>query len=234
MEKTDKKESQEAMDGPDRDDDKSFRPSALPYFLPFVVFCGLTTVSSFFPQTLTWLYPLKTVTVAVLILVCWKYYEPLRPGHHLPAIAMGIFVCIVWVVPEGYAPAMSKESRIFDPLESLGPWQAPLWIGIRLIGASVVVAVMEEVFWRGFLIRWIINTDFRSVELGLFTWPSFIITSVLFGVEHHRWFVGILAGILYNLLLYRTKSLYACIVAHGVTNLCLGVYVITTKQWGFW
>ena len=41
-------------------------------------------------------------------------------------------------------------------------------------------------------------------------------------------------GVAYNLLLYRTKSLYACIVAHGVTNLAPAIYVLATGEWSFW
>ncbi len=129
---------------------------------------------------------------------------------------------------------MKSDALPFDPFEKLSPAQAYAWIAIRLFGASVVVPIMEELFWRGFIIRWIINADFRRVNIGRFTWTSFITTSVLFGLEHNRWCVGILAGVLYNLLLYRTKSLYACIIAHGITNLGLGVYVITAHQWAFW
>ena len=70
--------------------------------------------------------------------------------------------------------------------------------------------------------------------MGLFTWPSFLVTSALFAVEHDRWLVGLMAGVAYNLLFYRTKSLYACMVAHGVTNLALGIYVLRTGQWTFW
>jgi len=102
------------------------------------------------------------------------------------------------------------------------------------VGASVVVAVMEEVFWRGFLLRWIVNQDFRKVPIGAFTWPSFLVTSALFAVEHPRWLVGLMAGVAYNLLLYRTRSLYACIVAHGVTNLVLALWVLHTGRWSFW
>jgi CAAX prenyl protease-like protein len=205
-----------------------------PYILPFVIFCGLTVISSSFPQTFLYLYPVKTLAVAITLFLCWKAYDPLRPGHHMMAILMGVWVLLIWILPEGHVPAMKTEAPPFNPLEELKPGPAFIWIGIRLIGAAVVVPVMEELFWRGFLIRWIINSDFRSVKIGYFTWPSFIITSALFGVEHNRWFVGILAGVFYNLLLYRTKSLYACIIAHGVTNLGLGVYVIMTKEWGFW
>ena len=54
------------------------------------------------------------------------------------------------------------------------------------------------------------------------------------GFEHHRVIVGIIAGLLYNLLLIRQKKLKGVILAHGVTNLGLGIYVLLTGNWMFW
>lgn len=82
--------------------------------------------------------------------------------------------------------------------------------------------------------RWIINPNFQKVAIGTFSWPSFLLTTLLFASEHNRRLVGLIAGVAYNLLLYRTRSLYACIIAHGVTNLALGIYVLTTGAWSFW
>jgi CAAX prenyl protease-like protein len=93
---------------------------------------------------------------------------------------------------------------------------------------------MEELFWRSWLLRYIISQDFKSVEIGRFTLPSFLIGTVMFGLEHNLWLAGIMAGALYSLLLYRTKSLAQCIVAHAVTNLLLGIYVLQTGKWYFW
>jgi CAAX prenyl protease-like protein len=93
---------------------------------------------------------------------------------------------------------------------------------------------MEELFWRSFLIRYVISPDFSRVPIGMFTWSSFLITAVLFGLEHNLFVAGILAGIAYNLLLYYTRSLSACILAHAITNFILGVYVLQTGKWHFW
>jgi len=106
--------------------------------------------------------------------------------------------------------------------------------GIRLLGASLVVPFMEEIFWRSFIIRYIISTDFRAVPIGKFTLASFLISVVLFGVEHHFWLAGMMAGAIYNLLLYKTGRIWPCILAHTVTNLALGVHVLITKEWIWW
>ncbi len=206
----------------------------LPFVLPFFVFMIFTGLTGSFSETdIIWIYPLKTCVVAVLLAFCWSHYTDWKISYHFFAIFIGLIVLVVWVVPEGYYPTVT-ESVAFNPYTHMSGALLYIWISFRLIGASVVVPIMEEVFWRNFLLRWIINPDFKKVSLGTFTWGSFLIGSVLFGFEHHRWFVGILAGMLYSLILYRTKSIYACVLAHAVTNLGLGIYVLATQQWSFW
>lgn len=110
-----------------------------------------------------------------------------------------------------------------------------LLAAIRLFGASIVVPVMEELFWRSFLIRWIINPeDFKNIPLGTFTLSSFAITVVLFGLEHHLWLAGMVAGAIYNGVLYKTRGLWPCVIAHAVTNLTLGIHVLITQEWQWW
>ena len=100
----------------------------------------------------------------------------------------------------------------------------------------VVVPLLEEIFWRGFLLRELIHPDFTKVPFGTFSWASFGIVTAGFCLEHSPadWPAAILTGALYNLVAYRTRSLAACVLAHAITNLILSVYVMETKQWGFW
>ena len=82
--------------------------------------------------------------------------------------------------------------------------------------------------------RYIIRADFDKVPVGVFTVASFCISAVLFGMEHNLWLAGIMAGAVYNLILYKTRSITQCIVAHGVTNGVLGIWVLITHAWQFW
>jgi CAAX prenyl protease-like protein len=95
--------------------------------------------------------------------------------------------------------------------------------------------VIEELFWRGWLMRYAISPRFETIRLGTYSAFSFWITAVLFASEHGSfWEVGLVAGIIYNWWMLRTHSLGDCITAHAVTNACLAAYVIAGGQWQYW
>jgi CAAX prenyl protease-like protein len=94
--------------------------------------------------------------------------------------------------------------------------------------------VMEEIFWRSFGLRYATTPEFTSLPIGSFSWQGFAIVAALFGAAHPEWLVAVLCAAAYALLLRYTRSLFACVIAHAVTNLSLGLYVLTTGHWRFW
>jgi CAAX protease family protein len=209
-----------------------FAHPAVPYVLPFAVFLLLTELARWIPNSQLWLYPLKTVIAGALLLWFRRTYSEIKPDFSPPALGVGVLVFALWVPLYG-GHLLLADPEVTDPYELAGR-AAPAWIGVRLFGSSVVVPVMEELFWRSFLLRYLISPDFRRVPPGTFTWFSFAVTAALFGAEHNQWLAGVAAGILYALLLYRTKSLSACVLAHATTNFLLGIYVLHTRQWQYW
>ena len=205
----------------------------LPFVAPFALFVGFTGLQPLVPGGVAWVYPVKTVLTGAAILALARWLSAPEAPFALAAVGVGVAVLAVWVLSDGLYPLLDARPA-FDPFRELTRPQAYAWIAFRLVGAAAVVPIAEEFFWRGFLIRWIVNPNFRSVRMGTFTWVSFLVTSVLFAVEHDRWLAGLIAGVAYNGLYYRTRSLKACIVAHGVTNLGLGIYVLVSNAWRFW
>ncbi len=211
----------------------------VPYVAPFVLFLLLTEPARHFPALSPYLYILKTFLVGALLWY-WraKYKEDLSAkltgAEMLSAICCGLLVLVIWIVPENYLFKVG-ESTPFNP-QALGDSSAAamVFIAVRLLGSSLVVPVMEELFWRSFLMRYLVNPDFRLVTMGTFSWFSFLGTALFFGAEHHRIVVGVIAGIFYGLLLVRQKKLWGVIVAHAVTNLGLGIYILATGSWYFW
>ncbi|MFQ5587562.1 MAG: CAAX prenyl protease-related protein [Nitrospiria bacterium] len=215
--------------------------------LPFASYMAFIAIPSLFfsdtgPEaggTPLWLYPIQITLVAAVLIFYWKDYAELKnklfanTGEAVLSVGVGIAVYFLWVRMD-FPWAMQGEAGAgYDPFQD-GGGIGLFYAGMRLVGAAFIVPVMEEVFWRSFIIRYIISPDFLKVRLGQFTWVSFLITVVLFGVEHNLWLAGMMAGIAYNLLLYKTRRLWPCIVAHGVTNFILGVHVLVTGEWFWW
>lgn len=209
---------------------------ALEQALRYFVGTGLLPLSE---PSLLYLYPLKVVTVSILLIVCLKQCDELSFSDfkNLPAtltsILTGLVVFILWInmdwtfgsdgPPSGYDPYRISDAGIRNVL-----------IAFRIAGAALVVPLMEELFWRSFLLRYLIKTDFTTVAIGTFTWGSFAIVAALFGLEHDYIIAGVMAGVAYNLLAVYTRSIAQCVLSHGVTNLVLGIYVLTSGKWQFW
>jgi len=188
---------------------------------------------------LYYLYPVKALTVAALLFcyrhqyreLCWR--DLARWRHTTLSVIVALLTCTIWVWTD-WAFAVTGPPTGFNP--ELFPTQ-PLRIlmtGTRVAGAVLVVPLMEELFWRSFMLRYLIDADFERVALGSFTWLSFLATTVLFGLEHHFIVAGMIAGAIYNLLLYGTRSIAQCVLSHAVTNLALAGYVLYTGKWYFW
>lgn len=211
----------------------------IPYAVPFVLFLLLTEPARYFPSLVPYLYITKTVLVGSLLWAWRDKYRadlssPLSMGEWVTAVLCGLVVLILWIAPEKFLFQVGQGAA-FDP-HGLGESPAAVigLIAVRMFGSSVVVPIMEELFWRSFLMRYLVDPKFRSVPMGTFTWFSFMGTAVLFGLEHHRVVVGIIAGLLYGGLLLYQKNLRGVIIAHAVTNLGLGIYIVVTGSWFFW
>lgn len=109
-------------------------------------------------------------------------------------------------------------------------------LAARFARLVLVVPLVEEIFWRGFLLRYLANENFMSLPFGSYNRTSFLITAGAFALVH-QWsdfFPALVTGLLLNLLAVRTRSLLVCVLAHATANLALGFYICTTRQWGFW
>lgn len=143
------------------------------------------------------------------------------------AIVVGLGAIAIWIGIDPFYPKPGN-AEMFDPG---GRWW---YIGFRLFGAVLVVPLMEELFWRAFLIRWLVDSDFKQVPVGTFTGPSFAITVALFGAEHREWLAGLICGAMYNWVLYKRKDVFSCVVAHAVSNAALAAWVLARGDWKFW
>jgi CAAX prenyl protease-like protein len=184
-----------------------------------------------------WIYPIQTVLCGVLILVFWRDYEFRAVIKPVFTIAIGLLVFVFWIAPQAFCLGFTSRHVGFDPsIFSSEPAIYAATLGLRFLRLVVVIPLVEEIFFRGFLLRYLIKEAFQTVSIGVFSWFSFTAVAVCFGLVHSPadWIAGVFAGALYNLVVYRTKNLASAVLAHAITNLLLGVWIMKTGQWGFW
>ncbi len=214
---------------------------ALPMFV-FVAFLGLCSLlrrpgaSLWLAAPEFWVYPLQTFLCAGLLVYFWREYEfhPLRRPIFTVSIALAVFV--LWIAPQQFFHFPARLVGFNPDLLAASPSAYWTTLLLRFVRLVVVVPLLEEIFWRGFLLRYLISERFETVAFGTFSWLSFSVVTVAFTLSHSTadWPAALATGALYNLVAYRTKSLSACVLAHAITNLALGLWIVATRQWGFW
>ncbi|QDS96980.1 CAAX prenyl protease-related protein [Adhaeretor mobilis] len=192
-------------------------------------------------------YTVKIALVIAAMIAVWPGYRTF-PFHVSPlAIVVGVVGVVLWIVlckldlevmllkPIGLGWLVEAGERsAFNPLEQLK--DTPLWafgfLAIRLIGLAIVVPVIEEFFLRGLVMRFVVNDNFDRVPFGYVT-PLAIIAGTAVPMLMHP--AELLAAFVWfsliTWLMVRTKNIWDCVVAHAVTNLLLGIYVIATGEW---
>ena len=218
------------------------RSPAVPYVLPFAIFLGFLALHSFYPLPELIDQILRLVVLTLVLVLVARPVIDLRVQRVTGSILVGVAVFALWIAPDllfpGYRQHWLFENSITGSAKSTLAADAqiqPAILILRTLRAVVIVPIVEELFWRGWLMRWMIAADFRSVPLGAYTAQAFWVVAVLFASEHGAyWDVGLMAGIAYNWWMLRTRSLGDLILAHAVTNACLSAYVIVARKWEYW
>ena len=216
-------------------------PAWLAYVAPLAVFLLLTQVEGMFGSA--WyplLYSAKVLIVAALLIAWRRQFPEAAPAARGVEIALplGILLCIAWVAIDHVTPHFrflgTREG--YDPfIQIANPAELWAFLAVRFAGLVVLVPFMEELFWRSFLLRFIIKPeDFKAVTIGTWEPMSFAAVVVVMALAHPEWLAAAVFSAAMNGLLYWKKNLFACIVAHGTTNLCLGLYVIYAHAWIYW
>jgi uncharacterized protein len=205
--------------------------------VPFVVFLVLTFCQGKFGEASRyWFYFAKTLVGATMLWAMWPIVSEMRWKFRWEAVVVGVGVFALWVGLDNYYPRLGPIGSPWNPHERFGSDSMLAWmfIAVRLIGTTLVVPPLEEVFYRSFVYRSIIRKDFVAVPLGQFYWGAFLITSAVFGFAHHEWLAGILCGFAYQGLVCWKKRLGDAMTAHAITNLLLGLWIICKGDWKFW
>ena len=210
--------------------------------LPFAVFMVFLAAQKYVPLPTGVEYSLRAVLLSALLLVVSREVIDVHSSHRLETTIIGIGVFVIWVAPDmlipGYRQSWVFQNPITGGMATPLPGSvlmSPFVLWPRIFRAVVLVPIIEELFWRAWLMRWLISPRFENIALGTYQPAAFWITAGLFAAEHGPyWDVGLVAGVLYNWWMVRTRSLGDCILAHAITNACLCGYVVATHRWEYW
>lgn len=227
----------------------------MPRVLPFVLFLGVGALAGkAFAGSEYWLYAAKTVAVGALLWFWRRRLPEMRWAFSVEALLVGVGIAVLWIGLTGVVPSLG---RLWDLIREAtgGPAAPPVkppeawnpvaffqdqpllgwaFVVVRVLGRSLVVPALEEVFYRSFLYRYLVSPDFESVAHSTFRLGAFLITSAMFGLSHtDHWLQGVICGMAYQWVVLRKGRLGDAMLAHAVTNLVISGYVIATGRWEF-
>jgi uncharacterized protein len=219
--------------------------STLARTLPFGLFMLLLAVRGQVPADGSWgfdgrwVYGVTVLSVGALLWYFRRDYTELSRNQWpqgtewLLSIGVGLAVFALWIHLDAPWMQLGDASAAFKPVTAQGGLDWPLII-VRWIGAALLVPVMEELFWRSFLMRWIANPNFEQASPQQVGLKAIVLSTFVFMLAHTLWLAAIVAGLAYAWLYVRTGKLWLAVVAHAVTNGALGIWVVATGNWQFW
>ena len=211
--------------------------ASIRYLAPFFVFLCLGQLQVYGDsKSVFWLYGVKVFLTALVFISLFRgHWRELEGKFDWQAVGVGVVCLIIWLLPYTLLNP-TNEIAIYNPTVFQDNAVILSAIAVRLAGACLMVPIIEELLWRSFLMRILINQDFLKVSIGTYTHFSFWFTATTFALMHHPrdWMAAMLVAAIYGYYLVRTKNLIGCIVAHGTTNLGLGLYAMIYGRWELW
>ncbi|TSA44670.1 MAG: exosortase E/protease, VPEID-CTERM system [Deltaproteobacteria bacterium] len=216
-------------------EDRKGNPTAA-YLAPLTALLVIILVARAFSMGFDWFYPVRVLGTAVVIWFFWKSRLTrldLAGIWSGSAIAIGVAVFVIWVGLERALGNMDTGSVIPGSLAEMPAGLAAAWLIFRVLGAVITVPIAEELAFRGYVLRRLISSDFDKIS-PRFSWPSFLLSSVMFGALHGQWLAGTVAGMFYAWAIYRRGRLGDAIMAHATTNALISADVMLCGNWNLW
>lgn len=217
--------------------------SATPDFLlPVLIWLGVAMLTGAFSVGQDALYPLRVV--ATVLALFWlgggvftsmarcKTWLAYAPQQIIAPLLIGISVFLLWLaLHPPAAPARSLRDVAQAEGWSIGyMW---MWLGFRLVGSILIVPVIEELAFRGYLQRRLISADFTKARYD-WHWPAALISAAAFALLHSNWIAGLLAGLAFSFAASRRGKLSDAVLAHATANLLVAVAVLGAGRWDLW
>jgi exosortase E/protease (VPEID-CTERM system) len=203
-----------------------------PYLAPLATILAIGMVTRALSDGTDVLYPVK---FAGGLFALWIYradYRGLDWRFSWRAVTVGTLVFAAWILAARF---VTTPRTIPERLANWSEGGRLSWIALRSLGAILTVPIAEELAFRGYLMRRLVNPDFEAVSFRNVRWPALTLAAVAFGLLHGSlWGPAVLAGLAYGWLVIGTGKIGEAVVAHSVTNAWLAVYVLAFDQWQLW
>jgi exosortase E/protease (VPEID-CTERM system) len=208
------------------------------YLSPLLAAVTVKMLSEAFVTNPAVLYPARVLVAGLLLWQFWPQYAALRAPSQSSrltrsawGLGMGVAVFLLWIILIPMSAPLGEATGPARGLGSVPNWVVIGWVVAKVIGFVLVTPLVEELAFRGYLMRRLIARDFERVPISRFTWISFLTSSALFGLLHGQWLAGTIAGMGYALVVYRTGRLRDAVIAHAVTNALLLGLMAYTGNW---
>ena len=198
-----------------------FRDPAVVQILPFLVFMASALLASTFFENASLLYPWRMLAVGIALALVWPGLKALPWRVDPLAIGAGLAIAAMWIAT-GDAPA--EDAAL--PFAGLTGAALILWIVVRILGTTVFVPVLEEIFFRGYLFQ-LIAPKRQMVQMVL----AVVISTAAFAALHDRWLVAAIAGLIFAGLVWRSNNVTDAILSHAVANGAIAAWVLATGAW---
>jgi exosortase E/protease (VPEID-CTERM system) len=202
------------------------------YLLPFLAVLAAGMVSRASSGRFETWYALRLLAGGAALAICWPRLRSLDWRFSWRGAAVGVAVFAMWL---GASDLLLPRQAMPAGLAAMSAAGRALWIASRLASALIVTPLVEELAYRGYLLRRLVAADFESVPYAGIGWVAVLVSALAFGVVHGAlWLPGTAAGIMFAKLLTRTGRMGEAVTAHGVANALIGAAVLLWHQWQLW
>lgn len=200
------------------------------FLFPLLAVLGVSLISGLATSGFDLFYPLRVLVGGALLFKFRELYPSLRVERWWPGLLTGLGLAVFWIVAF-QAPEKAPITDLGDELEALPVLWAGVWLVFRVIGTTITIPVIEELAFRGYLMRRFKSANFEELSFRDVGWLPLLGSSLAFGALHSQWLLGLLAGLVFGALVIIRGRLSDAILAHAVTNSALVIYVLASRNW---
>ena len=216
----------------------SLSRAAVARTVPYAAYLALTALCSVWTDADSrWFDVVILAVVGALLVWNWRGYGELvrqtwpTAGEVAMAAGVGMVLFVLSTQLDDLRIGALREG--FVPVDSDGAVSWPS-IALHALAVSLLVPLMDELFWRSFLMRWLQQPQFEAVIPQRVGPKAIVLATFVYTLAHPYWLAAALAGLAYALLYIRTGKLWTPVVAHAVANAALCVWVVATGRWALW